>query len=67
MRDKKHDNSFERMLIIGGILLILLASIVNGEHTISSVPTPSIDSHNIYTETHTTNIDVCGICIDIDN
>lgn len=65
MRDEHTDISFERMLIIGGILIILLLAAIRGEHT-SSAPIHSNDSHNVYTETHTTNVDICGICINTD-
>lgn len=57
--------NFERMLIIGAIAVIVIIGLITSGNK-NGAPDYSTDSHNISIETHETNIDICGICINSD-
>jgi len=63
MRDDDNDPINGTVLLIIGLILVLYLA-TNGSQ-LNSAPTNGIDNYNTqyHYETHTTNVDICGICI----
>lgn len=59
------DNGFDRLIVIGVIGCFLILALLFGDKR-SGAPDYSTDSHNVTITTNTTNVDICGICINTD-